>query len=86
MGFFILWWLGEVSNLPQGPREALPTPSMFSFCLLVLFYRSSKDITASCQMLLKPCSHNPPPLALALGDPLLCRLTRVAAARIEFSQ
>jgi hypothetical protein len=22
MGFCILWWLGEVSNLPQRPREA----------------------------------------------------------------
>jgi hypothetical protein len=31
MGFFLLWWLGEVSNLPQGPREAPPTPLMIYF-------------------------------------------------------
>jgi hypothetical protein len=31
MGFFKMWWLGEVSNLPQGPREAPPTPSMTFF-------------------------------------------------------
>jgi hypothetical protein len=33
MGFFKLWWLGEVSNLPQGPREAPPTPLYFGLVL-----------------------------------------------------
>jgi hypothetical protein len=76
MGFFILWWLGEVSNLPQGPREASPTPSMFCFCLLFCF-------TEVLKISLPDAAE---PLALALSDPLLCSLTRVAAARIEFSQ
>jgi hypothetical protein len=36
MGFFMLWWLGEVSNFPQGPREAPPTP--YAFGVLVLYF------------------------------------------------
>jgi hypothetical protein len=48
MGFFILWWLGEVSNFPQGQREAPPTPLMCYFYILDQCYRKSKIITARC--------------------------------------
>jgi hypothetical protein len=79
MGFFILWWQGEVSNLPQGPREAPPTPSIFDVLILSFVF----CFTEVLKMSLPDAAD---PLALALGDPLLCSFTHVVAARIEFSQ
>jgi hypothetical protein len=53
MGFFKMWWLGEVSNFPQEPREAPPTPLMIYFCLK--YRRSGSILVCRCDCLLEEC-------------------------------